>query len=69
MNLLNSEKKGGFLIPDIEGVKDRKNSQNRNLLSVNSNRFELASNKGPGKSIMSTRSRGPSVNDILARRK
>ena len=60
---MNSEKKERFKIPDIHGLGDRKMSKNSNRLEINSNRG------APAKSIMSTRSRGPSVNDILARRK
>ena len=71
-HLLNSEKKDRFRIPEIDGFGDRKlskNSKNSNLLGTSSNKFEFNSNKGAAKSIMSKRSQGTTVNDILARRK
>ena len=61
--MLNSEKKDRFKIPEIQGFGDRKMSKNSNRLEINSNRG------APARSIMSTRSKGPSVNDILAKRK
>ena len=54
-----SDKKG-LQIPTLDG--ERRGS--KQLLGLNSNRFDMMSNKG--RSIMSNRSRGPSVNDILA---
>ena len=61
-HLLNSEKKDRFRIPEMDGFGERKMSKN----SKNSNL--LGSNKG-ARSIMSKRSQGTTVNDILARRK
>ena len=58
-HLLNSEKKDRFRIPEVDGFGERKmskNSKNSNLLGAGSNRFELTSNKGAAKSIMSKRS-------------
>ena len=58
-HLLNSEKKDRFRIPEMDGFGDRKmskNSKNSNLLGTNSNKFDLNSNKGAARSIMSKRS-------------
>ena len=65
-NMFNSEKKDKIEIPQVDNFKNRKPS-NKNMVSIHSNKFELTSNKGGVP--LSTKSKGPSVNSILARRK
>ena len=47
----------------MDDLKERRGSKGSKL-AIHSNRFDMVSNKG--RSIMSNRSRGPSVNNILA---